>query len=240
MDNIEFIQPRWNAPKKVRAFSTTRVGGFSQGQYDSLNLGLHVGDSAKFVMKNRALLPNYRSIVWLNQTHSAEVAEVDTLYSHPLDADASFTSRFCHTCAVMTADCLPILLCNIEGTEVAAVHGGWRGLSLGILENTISRMSSEPEQLIAWLGPAISAKAFEVGEDVFCRFNDNEKHAFGMSDKKGKYWLDLYGMATTKLIALGVTDVNQYNECTYTNNDFFSYRRDGVTGRMVSCIWIED
>jgi YfiH family protein len=239
MGNIDLIQPQWNAHKNVKAFSTTRYGGVSHGKYQSLNLGLHVGDDPNLVQKNRSLLPNNQHIGWLNQTHSVDVVELDGQSVIPLNADASYTSLPKQICAVMTADCLPILLCNIDGTEVAAIHAGWRGLASGIVENTLATLSSKPKTLLAWLGPAIGAKSFEVGEDVLRCFDDNEKNAFGKHHKQGKYWLDLHDLAIRQLNACGVTDITQYKQCTFTNDDFFSYRRDGVTGRMATCIWIE-
>jgi YfiH family protein len=239
VSKVNLIQPCWDAPENVKSFSTTRTGGYSGGLYNGLNLGLHVGDVPERVNKNRALLPNYQNITWLNQTHSADIVKLYEKSLVPLNADASYTSRAEQVCAVMTADCLPILLCNIEGSEVAAVHAGWRGLASGIVENIVGAMDSDPEQLIAWLGPAIGAESFEVGEDVFCCFSVSEKKAFYKSPFKGKYWLDLCRLASSKLGALGVHNVAQEEQCTYTSDDFFSYRRDGLTGRMASGIWIE-
>lgn len=240
MDNIGLIKPKWSAPTNVKAFSTTRVGGFSQGAYQSLNLGLHVGDESEKVLKNRALLPNSNTITWLNQTHSAHAVELLEPSTHPLKADASFTSVPGQTCAVMTADCLPILLCHSDGTEVAAIHAGWRGLAAGVVENTLAKMNSKTEKLMAWLGPAISAESFEVGHDVFCQFTHDEKKAFSKGLKSGKYWLDLHELAAHKLSVSGVRSITRENRCTYINKEFFSYRRDKATGRMASCIWIEN
>ena len=239
--SIKLIEPQWNAPSQVKAFSTTRIGGFSQGVYQGLNLGMHVNDDPEIVLQNRSLLPNFQRIQWLNQTHSAKAVEIHSIKSQAVNADASFTSKNGIVCAVMTADCLPILLCNEDGNEIAAIHAGWKGLAQGIVEETIRKMSSPVTSLLAWLGPAIGPECFEVGEDVFSQFNQYETQAFRKSDIAGKYLLDIYSVASIKLRALGVSHITSSDCCTYTqSNEFFSYRRDKITGRMVSGIWLEN
>ena len=166
---MHLIEVDWPAPDNVLAYSTCRKGGFSQQPYDSLNLGLHVGDKPQTVRANRALLPMTKSMVWLNQTHSAICTQLSQAHQDSgqvMDADASFSLEKNLVCAVMSADCLPILLCNQQGTCVAAIHGGWRGLANGIIENTLKQLPCAPDQLMAWLGPAISQQNFEVGMEV--------------------------------------------------------------------------
>jgi YfiH family protein len=149
-----YIQPNWPAPNNVRAFTSCRSKGFGQPPYDSFNLAQHVGDDKHVVNKNRQLLPNNQNFIWLNQTHNN------------IQADACFSTRKSQVCAVMTADCLPVLLCDVQGRCVAAVHAGWRGLADGVIENTVSKMPVHPKTLMAWMGPAISQRHFEVGIEI--------------------------------------------------------------------------
>ncbi|NTU35658.1 peptidoglycan editing factor PgeF, partial [Vibrio diabolicus] len=170
---MKTIIPNWRAPKNVKAFASTRIGGFSTGLYQGLNLGTHVGDDLSLVEKNRAWLAQQANMphapIWLNQTHSTVVAQANEPTTQVLDADGVFTSSSHVVCSAMTADCLPVLLTNTQGTQVAAVHAGWRGLANGIVENALALFSGE---VIAWLGPAIGPEAFEVGEDVLQAFVD--------------------------------------------------------------------
>ncbi|MGR5132691.1 peptidoglycan editing factor PgeF [Vibrio alfacsensis] len=242
---MKTIIPNWSAPKNVKAFASTRVGGFSTGSYQGLNLGAHVGDDWSLVEKNRdwlALQVNMPNApVWLNQTHSTVVAQINEPTLDVLDADGVFTSSQDVVCSAMTADCLPVLLTNTQGTQVAAVHAGWRGLANGIVENALALFSGE---VIAWLGPAIGPQAFEVGEDVlqaFVDFDSQARHAFLPRDISGKWFADMPKLATQRLNKAGVTQVFDSGLCTFQDSDsFYSYRRDGVTGRQATFIWIEE
>lgn len=242
---MKTIIPNWPAPKNVKAFASTRVGGFSTAPYQGLNLGAHVGDDLSIVEKNRDWLAQQAKMpsapIWLNQTHSTVVAQVSAPTKQVLDADGVFTSSSQVVCSAMTADCLPVLLTNTQGTQVAAVHAGWRGLANGIVENALELFSGE---VMAWLGPAIGPQAFEVGEDVlqaFVDFDSQAHQAFTPRDIEGKWLADMSKLATQRLDKLGVTQVFDSGLCTFQDkNDFYSYRRDGVTGRQATFIWIED
>ncbi|WP_187992496.1 peptidoglycan editing factor PgeF [Vibrio harveyi] len=242
---MKTIVPNWSAPKNVKAFASTRVGGFSTSPYQGLNLGAHVGDDASIVEKNRNWLAQQANMpnapIWLNQTHSTVVAQVSTPTTQVLDADGVFTSSNNIVCSAMTADCLPVLLTNTQGSQVAAVHAGWRGLANGIVENALALFSGE---VITWLGPAIGPQAFEVGEDVlqsFLDFDSQAHQAFTPRNVEGKWLADMSKLATQRLNKAGVTQVFDSGLCTFQNReDFYSYRRDGVTGRQATFIWIED
>ncbi len=235
------IQPDWPAPANVQAIQTTRVGGVGAGQYDSLNLGDHVNDDPIHVAKNRQLLSDVvpTEPVWLKQVHGTRV--IDAARSGCIEqADASFTTQKNVVCVTLTADCLPILLCDQAGTVVASVHAGWRSLCDGVIEQTVAAMGVDKHMLLAWLGPAIGPSAFEVGavvRDAFVRCDQQAEKAFR---RHGDKWLgDLYSIAKQRLNTLGVTDIYGEVMCTYSNPDrFFSYRRDGDTGRMASMVWI--
>ncbi|WP_394249058.1 peptidoglycan editing factor PgeF [Vibrio profundi] len=241
---MTMIIPRWNAPKNVKAFASTRVGGFSKNEYLGLNLGTHVGDDLATVQKNREWLQRDSMMpsapTWLNQTHSTTVIEVNSISSEVLDADGAFTKRAGIVCSAMTADCLPVLLTNTQGTQVAAVHAGWRGLADGIVENAVQMFDGE---VIAWLGPAIGSGAFEVGEDVlnaFVSFDGNAIHAFEQKTQPSKWLANMSQLAMQRLDKLGVSKVTDSNLCTFSDpSKFYSYRRDGVTGRQASFIWME-
>ena len=239
------IIPDWPAPANVRAIQTTRQGGVSRAPYDSLNLGRHVGDSALAVEQNRMRLASLfpSEPVWLEQVHGAGVADADSAACLP-QADACIARR--GVCVVMTADCLPILLCDKAGTVVGAAHAGWRGLAAGVIKATVLAMGAAPENMMAWLGPAISQSAFEVGAEVYAAFVNADSaaaSAFTPSHSKGegdKYQADIYALAKWQLNALGIKEIYGGDRCTYRESElFFSYRRDGVTGRMGSFIWLE-
>ena len=241
------IYPNWQAPKNIKALTTVRMGGVSLPPFDSFNLGDHVCDNPKAVQQNRTLLVDKfdlpHSPLFLTQTHSTKVIELPFTGSN-IEADAVYTQHSRQVCLVMTADCLPVLFCNREGTEVAAAHGGWRGLCDGILEETIAKFKCPTSDIIAWLGPAIGPTAFQVGEEVveqFCAFDPNAKLAFTPDlTTNGKFLGNLYLLATLRLNKLGITEISGGKHCTYTEQDkFFSYRRDKQTGRMASLIWIE-
>ncbi len=242
---MKIIVPSWPAPKNVKAFASTRVGGFSASSYQGLNLGAHVGDDRSVVEKNRNWLVQRASMpsmpIWLNQTHSTIVAQVNEPTPHVLEADGVFTSSTNLVCSAMTADCLPVILTNTQGTQVAAVHAGWRGLANGIIENALEMFSGE---VMAWLGPAIGPQAFEVGEDVlqaFVDFDSRAEQAFVPRNIEGKWLADMSKLATQRLNKAGVAQVFDSGLCTYQNpQDFYSYRRDGVTGRQATFIWLED
>lgn len=242
---MKTIIPNWPAPKNVKAFASTRVGGFSTAPYQGLNLGAHVGDDLSIVEKNRDWLAQQAKMpsapIWLNQTHSTVVAQASAPTKQVLNADGVFTSSSQVVCSAMTADCLPVLLTNTQGTQVAAVHAGWRGLANGIVENALELFSGE---VMAWLGPAIGPQAFEVGEDVlqaFVDFDSQAHQAFTPRDIEGKWLADMSKLATQRLNKLGVTQVFDSGLCTFQDkNDFYSYRRDGVTGRQATFTWIED
>jgi YfiH family protein len=246
MGELAFIQPNWPAPKNVRAIQTTRQGGFSQAPYDSFNLAMHVGDDAMTVAKNRQLLTPYlpSEPVWVNQVHGVTV--IDAATSTCLeDADASIARQKNVVCVTMTADCLPLLMCDENGTVVAAAHAGWRGLCDGVIEATIQKMSVQPAEILVWLGPAIGSESFEVGEDVRQAFLAHDAQAEKVFKKlNAEKWLcDLYALAKQRLNALGVQRIYgasmNDNFCTFQQqNQFFSFRRDKTTGRMASLIWL--
>jgi polyphenol oxidase len=242
MTGLAFITPDWPAPANVKALQTTRNGGVSMGAYASLNLGDHVKDQPQHVAANRQLLSAYMPSepVWLNQVHGVRV--IDAALSSCLEsADASFTSRQQVVCVTMTADCLPVLLCDQAGTAVAAIHAGWRSLCDGVIEATIAAMPAPANQLMAWLGPAIGPEAFEVGSEVRAQFMAQDTQAESAFKASGDKWLgDLYTIARQRLQTLGVTQVYGGGRCTFSEPEtFFSYRRDGDTGRMGSFIWLE-
>ncbi len=241
------IRPSWNIPKHIKAFTTLRTGGESLFPFDSLNLGDHVGDDPITVTNNRKRLfldknlPNQP--VYLTQTHSTRVITLP-YFNDNLEADAVYTNQENQVCLVMTADCLPVLFCNKDGTEVAAAHAGWRGLCDGILEETVKKFKKPASEMTVWLGPAISQNAFQVGKDVreqFCNIDPQAIVAFKADpNEKDKYFADLYQIATQRLNKLGITQISGGVHCTYTEQDkFFSYRRDGQTGRMATLIWIK-
>lgn len=241
----EWITPDWPAPANVKAISTTRYGGASMGPFHSMNLGDHVGDDPAVVQVNRLfvekalLLPSAPR--WLKQVHGTTV--VDAAEDDPgVEADGSFSSRPGTVCAVMTADCLPLLLCDRTGTRVAALHAGWRGLANGIVEAGVKALVIPGTELMAWLGPAIGPAAFEVGEEVRQAFVARDPRAAGAFTQAGggKWLADIYRLAHLRLAALGVEQVYGGGFCTYTDSArFFSYRRDGVTGRMATLIWLD-
>ncbi|WP_374244420.1 peptidoglycan editing factor PgeF [Zoogloea sp.] len=238
-----WIVPDWPAPARVRALSTTRAGGVSVAPYDSLNLGTHVGDDPACVAANRAvvrrLLPSEPA--WLNQVHGTAVVDAAAVAGVP-DADASVSRSSGAVCVAMTADCLPVLLCDRAGTVVGAAHAGWRGLHGGVIEAAVAAMRVAPGDVIAWLGPAIGPAAFEVGDEVRAAFvaaDAGADAAFRPAGQPGKWLADIYLLARRRLAALGVTAIHGGDCCTVSDaSRFFSYRRDGVTGRMASLVWL--
>lgn len=245
----DFIQPDWPAPANVKAFSTTRQGGISQGIYSGLNLGLHVQDDPAAVLQNRQLLSVNAGLpnppLWLNQIHSTEVFAINTPEAQQdiPSADASYTRLPNQVSIVMTADCLPLLVCDKAGTVVAAIHAGWRGLLDGIIEKTLKQMQVSPSELLVWLGPAISLAHFEVGGEVRAAFVAHDPKAISAFKVHGEKWLaDLYALARQRLNTAGVNAADVYGgeHCTYQQRElFYSYRRDRDTGRQASLIYLE-
>lgn len=239
-----FITPVWPAPVNVHALTTLRSGGYSSGSYTSFNLAAHTEDDFGTVLRNRALLREHFSLpaepVWLQQVHSNRIVTADP-GEIGAEADGSCSSRVGTVCVVMTADCLPVLICNRQGSKVAAVHAGWRGLHAGVVKNAISMLESDPADLMVWLGPAIGPQAFEVGPEVLRAFTDrNGENTSAFRQTDDHHWLcNLYQLARIDLFNQGVTSVFGGNECTFTDEErFYSYRRDGNTGRMASLIWL--
>jgi YfiH family protein len=238
----DLIIPDWPAPARVRALQTTRAGGFSLPPYDSLNLGMHVGDNALTVAANRILLGTRvpAEPVWMEQVHGVDVAIAEQAGCMPV-ADACVARQRDAVCVVMTADCLPVLLCDEAGSVVGAAHAGWRGLADGVIEATVAAMGLPGERMMAWLGPAIGPQAFEVGGEVREAFLHRDPAAhIAFRPHAGRYLADLYQLARLRLQALGVTRIHGGGFCTFSEPErFFSYRRDGRTGRMASMVWIE-
>ncbi|WP_372966294.1 peptidoglycan editing factor PgeF [Marinobacter sp.] len=243
------LRPEWRAPDKVKALSTTRKGGVSRPPWESLNLGGHVGDNPKHVEQNRQLLARFiglgaNKIGWLNQVHGTRVAEMtsETLNSCP-DADASFTRQKGIVCAILTADCLPVILADRKGEVVGAAHAGWRGLCDGVLENLIDAMAVDPSELIAWFGPSIGPKSFEVGPEVRAAFVERQAESVNafteQGARSGHFVANIYQLARLRLRRAGVSTVYGGSLCTVMDDAwFYSFRRDGQTGRMATLVWI--
>jgi len=234
-------------PSNIKLLSTPRFldGGHSKGNFDNFNLALHVDDEKSAVLSNRDLLLRRYNLpstpVWINQTHSNVSVDADSILSI-VDADASYSRKLGTVCGVLTADCLPVFICNKEGTAVGVAHAGWRGLADGIIESLIESLDCNGEDLIVHLGPAISRLSFEVGREVKSQYlskNKNFESCFTYSNNK--YYLDLYDAARVVLKSFGVSSISGGDRCTYKEKDqYFSYRRDGeCSGRMAHLIWIE-
>jgi YfiH family protein len=244
MQKLAFIQPNWPAPTNVHAASTVRSGGVSREPFDSLNLATHVGDDASSVAENRRLLKTALRLsaepAWLDQIHSDVVVEASDVVAPPR-ADACVARSSGRACVVMTADCLPILFCNQDGDRVAATHAGWRGLAAGIIDTTVGTLGVPGHQLMAWMGPAIGPSAFEVGDEVRIAMLARDGGTAGafVQNSRGRWQCDIYAIARRNLNQLGVTEVYGGGYCTYTDERFFSYRRDGRCGRMATLIWMD-
>ncbi|MDC0127271.1 peptidoglycan editing factor PgeF [Methylophilaceae bacterium] len=244
MMNENFIIPKWPAPENVRAIQTTRNGGTSLEKFSTLNLSNNVGDIKQHVDDNYKKLLNFlpSDPFWLNQIHSNKSEEIPSTKN--LNCDASYTYNKETVCAVRTADCLPIFLTNFEASFVGVIHAGWRGLLNGVIEKTIDKIRS-PSEIIVWLGPCISQESFEVGNDVYDLFinkDSNIKKAFKLL--KNRYYLDLALGARLKLNYINIKNISgtgvTEDFCTFREKEkFFSYRRDGKTGRMASLLWID-
>ena len=238
----DWIVPDWPAPANVRALITTRSGGVSTGPFANMNLGQRVGDDTESVRTNRALLRDLLPAEpgWLQQVHGTLVVDADRL-RHPVEADAAVARNPDSVCAVMVADCLPVLLTNRDGSVVASAHAGWRGLAAGVLENTVQAMGTTPGELLAYLGPAIGPSAFEVGADVRDAFLDRSVEAASafVVHKPDKWLADLFALARQRLLSAGVNRIHGGRLCTFSDSRrFFSHRRDKVTGRMAALIWL--
>lgn len=258
-DRPAWIVPDWPAPAWVRALSTTRHGGVSESPYGladgstgGLNLGTHVGDDPAAVSENRQRLAEHLPAMprWLDQVHGCGVVTADGVTDGVPQADASIATESGHVCAIMTADCLPVLLCDAAGTVVGAAHAGWRGLCDGVIEATLARMAAHagPDPTwLAWLGPAIGPTAFEVGAEVRAAFIERARddecagvEAAFLPGAPGKYWADIYALARIRLARAGCVRIYGGGACTVTDTDrFFSYRRDRTTGRMATLVWLE-
>ena len=243
---MNLIWADWPAPASVKAVTTTRTGGVSEAPYNQLNLGDHVGDDPVSVAMNRQRLLTHLNLQqpaqWLKQVHGTQVIEVQS-DSIVREADALFSRAKGVACVIMTADCLPVFLTNSDGSQVAAAHAGWRGLVSGVLEATVATFE-QPNSLYAWLGPAIGPEAFEVGQEVYDAFvadMPEAEAAFKVSPSHSDRWLaDIYQLARLRLQRAGVTAIYGGDFCTFSDADrFYSYRREAVTGRMASLIWIE-
>jgi hypothetical protein len=245
MHNNMFIKPDWPAPHNVRAYTTLRHGGVSQKPYDHFNLANHVGDLQESVLQNRLILREKLQLpnepIWIEQTHSI-IAVPASEKNRYQEADAAFSNESNQVCVVLTADCLPILLCNQTGTKIAAIHAGWRGLLNGVIESTLSGLNSPNETWLAWLGPAISQKNYEVGHEVrdaFLKHDPAAETAF-IPSPNARWLANLYALASMRLQNLDISAIYGGEFCTFANSDhFYSYRRDGnKTGRMATLIWI--
>jgi len=246
MTEPQFILPDWPAPANVRAVVTTRVGGVSRAPYDSFNMAAHVGDDPEAVRANRAQLRDALRLptepVWLRQVHGVNVIDAARATIEP-EADGAFAKQPGAVCAVLTADCLPVFLCDRAGTRVAVLHAGWRGLAAGVIEEGVQALGVRGHDLLAWLGPAIGSQSFEVGpevRDAFMRHDARAADAF-RSGNGDRYRADIYLLARQRLMRLGVEAVYGGGFCTVTDRArFYSYRRDGACGRMASLIWLSD
>lgn len=248
-NKLMLIQPEWPVANSVKAVTTTRVGGESQAPFDGFNLATHVGDVSEHVTANRLQLISSLSLpsspYWLDQIHSDRL-----VYCHGEDspdnviqADASWTDQLNQVLAIMTADCLPLLVSDISGTVVAAIHAGWKGVLNEIIAKTLAQLPVSTDQLRVWIGPAISQAYFEVGQEVYHQFIDKNVRYdafFAPQIQYGKWRLNLPGLAEFQLKQCGVKAIFQSQLCSYHQADwFYSYRREGQTGRMASLIWIE-
>ena len=241
----DWLVPDWPAPARVRAFVTTRSGGVSEGEYASMNLGSTSGDRPANVTKNRLIVRERLPATprWLAQVHGAEVAILGSLGPEAVaKADAAVAHRAGEVCTVLTADCMPVLLCDEAGRRVAIAHAGWRGMAAHVIENAVRAMDVPPESVVAWMGPAIGPQAFEVGPEVREAFlaGDAGADAAFRPHREGKFLADLYALARRRLARAGVSRVHGGGFCTFRERErFFSYRREKKSGRMGAFIWIE-
>lgn len=244
LGNARALRPDWPAPQNVKALVTTRTGGVSAGIFSSFNLGDHVGDDRDAVARNRQHLRHALALAseprWFKQIHGVQVVDAATTMPGTV-ADGAWTDQPGVVCAVLTADCLPVFMCNRRGTKVALVHAGWRGLAGGVIEAGLRALGEPAAELLVWLGPAIGPDAYEVGDDVRDAFlvQDAGATAAFKPAASGRWFADLYALARRRLQTRDVDAVYGGDHCTLRESErFFSFRRDGVTGRMASLIWI--
>lgn len=245
---MELLRPEWPAPANVRALSTTRTGGVSTAPFDSLNLGPHSGDLPQALAENEQRLLAAAGLParprWLQQVHGARVVDLDAGSAQGAQqdgADAAITRRTGVVCAIQSADCLPVLFAARDGSCVGAAHAGWRGLAAGVLENTVAALPAAPRQLLAWLGPAIGPSSFEVGAEVRDLFVGTDPGAAPgfVPSPRGRWLCDLFFLARRRLAAAGLTHTCGGGLCTFDDpRRFYSFRRDGRTGRMATLIWL--
>lgn len=245
IDHYDWQRADWPAPDNVHALVTTRQGGVSAAPYASMNLAGHVGDEPSAVAENRRRLRQCLGLdlepKWLSQVHGTRIVDA-ALVADDEEADGSISSRPGLACVVMTADCLPVLLCDTNGSRVAAVHAGWRGLAAGALEAAVAKLGGPASELLAWMGPAIGPRRFEVGEEVRRAFVDKQEQAVAafQAHGEGKWLADIYGLARLRLASVGVEQVYGGGDCTFEEEQrYYSFRRDKTTGRMASLIWFE-
>lgn len=242
--SLKYIKPDWPAPENINCLTTTRKGGLSRKIYKELNLGPHVNDNKKHLHENRQLLKDDLNLpndpIWLNQVHGSKIIQLPNVTDKTLSADAVYTEEVGIVCAVLTADCLPVVFCDLSGGYVAIAHAGWRGLLNGVLENTLQALPIDNTNIMCWLGPAIGPNNFEVGEEVYEQFvikDSTHENSFRVKSDT-KYLADIYQLAKNVLSSNGVKNICGGGYCTYTQEDrFFSFRRDGQTGRMATLIW---
>ena len=244
-NNIGWIPANWPTPSHIHAGTTTRTGGISPAPYDTLNLADHVGDNPECVKHNRTLMCTSLGLTvapcWLQQEHGNRIINLADTHA-TLRGDGTYTTRKNQICVVLTADCLPLLLCDIQGTQTAAVHIGWRGYSRNIIANAISWFTCRTHDLMAWMGPSISASNYEVGSEVrtACQQVTGDPDVGFLPTRKNHWHADLAGLVRYQLQACGVINIHGGNHCTHTDAErFYSHRRDGVTGRMATLIWME-
>ena len=239
----DWIVPKWPVARRVRALITTRAGGVSSNEFASLNLSARVGDDPQRVARNRAILSAFLPAepTWVKQVHGTAVIEAAKA-TPETEADGLVTRAAGAVCGVLTADCLPVLLADRAGKTVGIAHAGWRGLAAGIIENVVRAMDVTPSDLVAYVGPGIGPRRYEVGEDVRQAFVGKEPDAAAafVSRQNGKYLADLHELARQRLSAAGVDEVHGAGECTASDERFFSFRRNRVTGRMASLVWLEE
>ena len=248
MATDNWIAANWPAPERIRAGTTTREGGVSTEPYDSFNLAAHVGDDLGHVDSNRSMLMRQLTLpttpLWLKQEHGNSVIHAPGAATAGTCADACYTSVTGVVCVVLTADCIPLLMCNRAGTLVAALHAGWRGICRGIIGNCVAQLNEHPDQLLAWVGPCICAAHYPVREDMRNACLQALGTAAGIAftpAPQGGWFADIEKLAIMELKRLGMSAIYSSSHCTYAESDrFYSYRRDGRTGRMASLIWIAD
>lgn len=246
---LHLITPNWSAPAHIKAFSTTRINGVSEGPYQGLNLGLHVEDDPKLVIENRQQLTAQLNLpsplCWLEQTHSTRLIKIVDDSKQGVEADAAWTVQQRQTCVVMTADCLPVLMTNKQGSFVCAIHAGWRGLCDGIIEKSLTEICNElnidSRDCLIWLGPCIGKNAFQVGGEVRDEFIAQDAQAVtAFTVYQDRYLADLHQLARLRLAPFNVAEITASEQCTFSEPTlFYSYRRDGKTGRLATLIYID-